>query len=82
MLSKTIGYLLEEGGGFGKEVARQVFKTHRSFTAHVTDLSGKTLLSFHRPMFLINSEISAKDPDTDTILGCLIDCLQAVTISR
>lgn len=39
-----IGYLAEQEHGLGKTVARQVFRTSRSFTTHVFDRNEKEVL--------------------------------------
>lgn len=39
-----IGYILETGGGIGKGLTRQMMRTHRSFTSHILDRTGKEVL--------------------------------------
>ncbi|KAF2649741.1 Scramblase-domain-containing protein [Lophiostoma macrostomum CBS 122681] len=56
-----IGYLAEQDHGVGTAVARQMFKTHRSFTTHVFDKEEKEVLRFHRPFSYINSRIRVYD---------------------
>ncbi|KZM19106.1 uncharacterized protein EKO05_0010173 [Ascochyta rabiei] len=56
-----IGYLAERDHGFGSAMARQMFKTHRSFTTHVFDRHEKEVLRFHRPFSWINSRIRVYD---------------------
>jgi hypothetical protein len=56
-----IGYLAEQEHGIGNAVARQMLKTHRSFTTHVFDKQEKEVLRFHRPFSWINSRISVYD---------------------
>jgi hypothetical protein len=56
-----IGYLAERDHGIGNAVARQMFKTHRSFTTHVFDREEKEILRFHRPFSWINSRIRVYD---------------------
>jgi hypothetical protein len=56
-----IGYLAEQEHGVGNAVARQMFKTHRSFTTHVFDKEEKEVLRFHRPFSWINSRIRVYD---------------------
>lgn len=56
-----IGYLAERDHGIGSAVARQMFKTHRSFTTHVFDREEKEILRFHRPFSWINSRIRVYD---------------------
>jgi hypothetical protein len=55
-----IGYLAEQEHGIGNAVARQMFKTHRSFTTHVFDREEKEILRFHRPFSWVNSRIRAR----------------------
>ena len=38
------GYMAEHDGGIGKSLARQTFRTHRPFTAHIFDRTGKEVL--------------------------------------
>ncbi|KAI4668929.1 uncharacterized protein J4E79_000971 [Alternaria viburni] len=64
-----IGYLAEQDHGLGNAMARQMFKTHRSFTTHVFDRDEKEILRFHRPFSWINSRIRVYDavgPDKST----------------
>jgi hypothetical protein len=56
-----IGYLAEQEHGVGNAVARQMLKTHRSFTTHVFDKEEKEVLRFHRPFSWINSRIRIYD---------------------
>lgn len=56
-----IGYLAEQENGFGGTMARQMFKTHRSFTTHVFDKHEREVLRFHRPFSWINSKIRVYD---------------------
>ncbi|USP72939.1 scramblase family protein [Curvularia clavata] len=56
-----IGYLAEQEHGIGNAVARQMFKTHRSFTTHVFDRDEKEVLRFHRPFSWISSRIRVYD---------------------
>lgn len=56
-----IGYLAERDHGIGNALARQMFKTHRSFTTHVFDRDEKEILRFHRPFSWINSRIRVYD---------------------
>jgi hypothetical protein len=57
----TIGYLAERDHGLGNAMARQAFKTHRSFTTHVFDKNEREVLRFHRPFAWINSNIRIYD---------------------
>lgn len=56
-----IGYLAERDHGLGNAVARQMFRTHRSFTTHVFDREEKEILRFHRPFSWISSRIRVYD---------------------
>ena len=56
-----IGYLAEQEHGMGNAIARQMFKTHRSFTTHVFDREEKEILRFHRPFSWVNSRIRVYD---------------------
>lgn len=60
-LGNHIGYLAELDHGVGRAVARQAFKTHRSFTTHVFDKEEREVLRFHRPFAWINSRIRVYD---------------------
>ncbi|KAL1593879.1 hypothetical protein SLS60_010612 [Paraconiothyrium brasiliense] len=69
-----IGYLAELDLGVGRAVARQMFRTHRSFTTFVFDKEEKEVLRFHRPFAWINSRIRVYDalasgPNAHTELG-------------
>ncbi|KAG8628185.1 hypothetical protein KVT40_004058 [Elsinoe batatas] len=63
---ETIGYLAEEDHGFGRAIVRQMARTHRSFTAHIFDVSGREVLRIHRPFAWINSRIRIYDPITSS----------------
>ncbi|KAF2269355.1 Scramblase-domain-containing protein [Lojkania enalia] len=56
-----IGYLAEQEHGLGNAMARQMFRTHRSFTTHVFDREEREVLRFHRPFSWINSQIRVCD---------------------
>ncbi|KAF2201032.1 Scramblase-domain-containing protein [Delitschia confertaspora ATCC 74209] len=56
-----IGYLAEQEHGIGNTLARQMLKTHRSFTTHVFDRHEKEVLRFHRPFSWISSRIRVYD---------------------
>jgi hypothetical protein len=56
-----IGYLAEQEHGVGNAIARQMLKTHRSFTTHVFDKEEREVLRFHRPFSWINSNIRVYD---------------------
>ncbi|KAJ5349894.1 hypothetical protein N7541_007621 [Penicillium brevicompactum] len=57
-----IGYMAEQEKGLGNAVARQSFRTHRSFVTHVFDRHENEVLRFHRPFAWINSKIHVYDP--------------------
>src|SRR6266536_4497428 len=57
-----IGYMAEHDQGIGQALARQWFRTHRSFTTHVFDKHEREVLRFHRPFSWINSRIRVYDP--------------------
>lgn len=59
-----IGFLAEREHGIGSTLARQVFRTHRSFTTHVFDKYEREVLRFHRPFSWINSRIRVFDATT------------------
>ncbi|KAL1628518.1 hypothetical protein SLS56_005863 [Neofusicoccum ribis] len=59
-----IGFLAEKENGVGGTMARQMFKTHRSFTTHVFDKHEREVLRFHRPFSWINSKIRVYDAIT------------------
>jgi hypothetical protein len=72
-LGQTIGYIAEQDHGIGRAMARQMFRTHRSFTTHIFDAQEREVLRIHRPFAYINSRIRIYDPipeggyqDTDT----------------
>lgn len=58
----TLGYIAEQDHGMGSSMARQVFKTHRSFTTHIFDRYEREVLRIHRPFAYINSKIRIYDP--------------------
>lgn len=47
-----IGYLAEQDHGLGSSIARQAFKTHRSFTTHVFDRHENEILRVRSLRFL------------------------------
>ncbi|MCJ1382864.1 hypothetical protein MMC17_005977 [Xylographa soralifera] len=57
-----LGYMAEQEFGMGNMMARQSFRTHRSFTTHVFDREMKEVLRFHRPFSWISSRIRVYDP--------------------
>ncbi|OJD19197.1 hypothetical protein AJ78_00810 [Emergomyces pasteurianus Ep9510] len=57
-----VGYIAEKGNGMGSMMARQWFRTHRSFVTHVFDKHQNEILRFHRPFSWINSRIRVYDP--------------------
>ena len=58
---RHIGYLAEQQHGISSAIARQAFRTHRSFTTHVFDREQREVLRFHRPFSFINSRINVYD---------------------
>ncbi|KAL8828182.1 MAG: hypothetical protein Q9170_006712 [Blastenia crenularia] len=61
-LGNQVGFIAEQDNSMGKTMARQMFSTHRSFTAHVFDNHEKEVLRFHRPFSWISSRIGVYDP--------------------
>ena len=59
---QTLGYVAEQDHGMGRAVARQMFRTHRSFTAYIFDQNEREVLRIHRPFAYINSRIRIYDP--------------------
>ncbi|PYI12202.1 Scramblase-domain-containing protein [Aspergillus sclerotiicarbonarius CBS 121057] len=57
-----IGYMAEQESGMVNMMARQSFRTHRSFVTHVFDRHENEVLRFHRPFSWINSRIRVYDP--------------------
>ncbi|EEH33146.1 hypothetical protein PAAG_04199 [Paracoccidioides lutzii Pb01] len=57
-----VGYMAEQEKGMGGIMARQWFRTHRSFVTHVFDKYENEVLRFHRPFSWINSRIRVYDP--------------------
>ncbi|EAW14701.1 scramblase family protein [Aspergillus clavatus NRRL 1] len=57
-----IGYMAEQEKGITNMMARQWFRTHRSFVTHVFDRHENEVLRFHRPFSWINSRIRVYDP--------------------
>lgn len=77
-----IGYLAELDHGLGRAVARQAFKTHRSFTTHVFDKEEREVLRFHRPFAWINSRIRVYDALGDGAGGYTAsDALQGTSLA-
>ena len=59
---QTLGYIAERDLGLGSAMARQMFRTHRSFTTHIFDAQEREVLRIHRPFTYINSRIRVYDP--------------------
>ncbi|KAI9802330.1 MAG: hypothetical protein M1833_001836 [Piccolia ochrophora] len=57
-----LGFMAEEERGLGNVMARQWFRTHRSFTTHVFDKNQVEVLRFNRPFSWISSRIQVYDP--------------------
>lgn len=60
-LGNHIGYLAEQDHGIGNALARQAFRTHRSFTTHIFDKNEVEVLRLHRPFSWISSRIRVYD---------------------
>ncbi|KAJ5665301.1 uncharacterized protein N7477_007749 [Penicillium maclennaniae] len=61
-MGNHIGYMAEQEKGMGNAMARQWFKTHRSFVTHVFDRNENEVLRFNRPFSWINTRIQVYDP--------------------
>ncbi|KAK4544282.1 hypothetical protein LTR36_004492 [Oleoguttula mirabilis] len=59
---QTLGYIAEQDHGLGSTMARQLFKTHRSFTTYIFDAREREVLRIHRPFAWVNSRIRIYDP--------------------
>ncbi|KAK5164655.1 uncharacterized protein LTR77_009861 [Saxophila tyrrhenica] len=59
---QTLGYIAEQDHGIGRTLARQLARTHRSFTTHIFDAQEREVLRIHRPFAYINSRIRIYDP--------------------
>ncbi|KAJ5796912.1 Scramblase [Penicillium psychrosexuale] len=57
-----IGYMAEQDKGLVNTLARQWFRTHRSFVTHVFDRQQNEVLRFNRPFSWINSYIHVYNP--------------------
>ncbi|KAH0565876.1 hypothetical protein GP486_000733 [Trichoglossum hirsutum] len=57
-----IGYMAEQETGIANMLARQWFRTHRSFTTYVFDKYEREVLRFHRPFSWISSRVRVYDP--------------------
>ncbi|KAL8983020.1 MAG: hypothetical protein Q9177_005098 [Variospora cf. flavescens] len=57
-----LGFIAEQDNSIGRTMARQMFSTHRSFTAHIFDKHENEVLRFHRPFSWISSRIGVYDP--------------------
>ncbi|KAI9933335.1 hypothetical protein AWENTII_002627 [Aspergillus wentii] len=57
-----VGYMAEQEKSMASVMARQWFRTHRSFVTHVFDRHENEVLRFHRPFSWINSRIRVYDP--------------------
>jgi hypothetical protein len=56
-----VGYVVEQQGGLGTTMARQMFRTHRAFTTRIFDKHEREVLCFQRPFSWINSQIFVYD---------------------
>ncbi|KAK2756488.1 hypothetical protein FQN54_005381 [Arachnomyces sp. PD_36] len=57
-----VGYMAEQESGMGSVMLRQLFRSHRSFVAHVFDKHENEVLRFYHPMTWLNSRIRVYDP--------------------
>jgi hypothetical protein len=62
-----IGAIAEDQGSLWTNIQRQLFSTHRSFTAYVVDKEGKLALKIYRPFTLINSKVMVFGPEDELI---------------
>lgn len=63
---KHVGYIAETGDqSLTKIVARQMFRTHRAFKAHILDEKGNEVLLIERPFSWVNSKIRVIDRTND-----------------
>ncbi|KAF1968759.1 Scramblase-domain-containing protein [Bimuria novae-zelandiae CBS 107.79] len=77
-----IGYMAELDHGLGRAVARQAFKTHRSFTTHIFDKQEREVLRLHRPFAWINSRIRVYDAlGEDSSQYSTTDALQGTSLA-
>ncbi|EEB06428.2 phospholipid scramblase [Schizosaccharomyces japonicus yFS275] len=59
-----VGYIAEQGGNsLISGISRQLFHTHRAFTADVLDLQGQLVLQLQRPFSWINSRLLVNSID-------------------
>ncbi|GAB7347004.1 hypothetical protein MBLNU459_g3153t1 [Dothideomycetes sp. NU459] len=77
---ETIGYLAEQDHGLGNALARQAFRTHRSFTAHIFDRDEREVLRIHRPFSWISSRIRIYDPASSMDSLSQSEALQGTSI--
>eukprot|EP01135_Chromosphaera_perkinsii_P007001 Nk52_evm2s659 gene=Nk52_evmTU2s659 len=63
---QIVGYMAEEDS-LGKSLARNVLKTHRSFTSTIMDTAGNVVLRIKRPVYLVNSTISIENAEGEVI---------------
>ncbi|CAI7669464.1 unnamed protein product [Penicillium pancosmium] len=75
-----IGYMAEQEKSMANAMARQWFRTHRSFVTHVFDRHENEVLRFHRPFSWINSRIKVYDPlDVTTAIHTSSSAIQNTT---
>ncbi len=60
---EELGTLVEEGGGFGRFLARAVLRSHRPLEATLCDRVGAALLRLRRPFFFLFSELNVEDAE-------------------
>ncbi|KAI9006914.1 Scramblase-domain-containing protein [Hyaloraphidium curvatum] len=65
---QQIGQILEHEAGMLSVIQRQLFRTHRQFTAFLVDANGNLALKIYRPFTWINSKVYVFDPE-DNLIG-------------
>lgn len=60
---RLVGYLAEQGKGFGQTLLRWILGSHRGFTAMVFDPERKPLLTLTRPFYWFFSTMEVQAPD-------------------
>jgi len=64
---QVVGYVEEEGEGFGKVIARQMLRTRRPLRASVLSPTGELLYTIYRPFYFIQSTIEIADPSGEVV---------------
>lgn len=67
LFGTQIGFIAEHEGGLGTAIQRQLFRTHRQFTAYVLDQNGNLALKIYRPFTFINSKVFVFGPNDELI---------------